>query len=82
MTRVAAAANAIVVLGAVGVHLFGESADGLSGMFTTNVEFQLTFFVFFSLLLLVWRGSGPFSLDRILGREPAPDPSMAPDMGA
>ncbi len=83
VTRVAAGVNAIVVLGAVGVHLFGEGGAGFGGVLTTNVEFQFTFFVFFTLALLVWRGSGPLSLDRILGTEPAPpDEAAKLDMGA
>lgn len=63
VTRVAAGANALVMLGAVGVHVFGTDSGGL---FTTNVDFQFTFFIFFVLLLLVWRGAGPLSLDRVL----------------
>ena len=63
ITRVAAGLNAIVMLGAVGVHLVGEREGGL---LTTNLHFQFTLFVFFALLMLAWRGSGPFSLDRLL----------------
>ncbi len=66
-TRIAAAVNAIVMLGAVGVHVFGESAQG--GLLTTNLGFQFTFFVFFTLLMVIWRGSGPFSVDRMLRGE-------------
>ena len=69
ITRIAAGVNALVALGAVGVHIFGT---GEGGLFSTNTDFQLAFFVFFSLLLLVWRGSGPLSLDRVLGTEPLP----------
>ena len=64
ITRVSAGINALIVLGAVGVHVFGSQASG--GLFTTNVDFQLTFFLFFTLVILVWRGSGPLSLDRVL----------------
>ena len=63
VTRVAAGLNALVLLGAVGVHVFGS---GEGGLLTTNLSFQFTFFVFFTLLLVAWRGSGPFSLDRLL----------------
>ena len=66
MTRVAAGLNALVMLGAVGVHTFGTRAGAL---FSTNVDFQLTFFVFFTLLLITWRGAGPMSLDRVLSGE-------------
>jgi len=65
-TRVAAGLNAIVLLGAVGAHIFGGEGGGL---LTTNRSFQFTFFVFFTLALVAWRGGGPLSLDRILGLE-------------
>ena len=61
-TRLAAGLNAIVMLGAVGVHVFGEQETGL---LTSNLHFQFTFFIFFTLCLVAWRGSGPFSLDRM-----------------
>ena len=79
ITRMAAGINALVALGAVGVHVLG--GDGPTGLFSTNTDFQLAFFVFFALLLLVWRGSGPLSLDRVLGTEPAP-PEEELDLGA
>ncbi len=66
VTRVAAGLNAIVLLGAVGAHLFSGSHQG---MWLFNLEFQFTLFVFFTLLLVSWRGSGPFSLDRLLSLE-------------
>jgi len=66
-TRVAAGLNAIVLLGAVGAHIFGTDAVG--GLFSTNVDFQLAFMVFFTLVLITWRGAGPMSLDRLLGEE-------------
>jgi NNP family nitrate/nitrite transporter-like MFS transporter len=63
ITRVAAGLNALVLLGAAGASVFIKEGGGL---LTTNIEFQFTFFVFFMLLMVAWRGSGPFSLDRIL----------------
>ncbi len=69
VSRVAAGVNALVVLGAVGVYLFGEGDYG--GMLSTNEAFQFTFFVFVTLVLLVWRGSGPLSLDRLLADDPS-----------
>jgi hypothetical protein len=48
------------------VHTFGTKEGGL---FSTNVSFQLAFFVFFTLCLITWRGAGPMSLDRVLGQE-------------
>ncbi len=62
VTRVAAGANAVVLIGAIVVS-FSES---IGGLFSTNETSQFTMFVFFSLVLLVWRGSGPFSLDHLL----------------
>ncbi|MCB9898466.1 MAG: DoxX family membrane protein, partial [Planctomycetes bacterium] len=72
VTRVAAAANAIVLAGAVVVHLAGGEDGSLLG---SNVSFQFTAFVLFTLLLLIWRGSGPLSLDHLLriDREDEPD---------
>ena len=67
VTRVSAGINAVVMLGAVGVHVFGTAAVG--GLFSTNVDFQLAFMVFFTLVLITWRGAGPMSLDRLLGEE-------------
>lgn len=66
VTRVAAGGNAVVLLGAAGAHLFGGRHEGL---WLFNVEFQFTLFVFFTLLLVAWRGAGPFSLDRLLRLE-------------
>jgi len=63
VTRVAAAANGIIMAGAVVVHLIGEEATSLLG---SNLGFQFTLFVCFCLILLVWRGSGPLSLDYLL----------------
>lgn len=62
VTRVAAGINAAVLLGAVGAALSGPNA---SGGLLTNVDFQFTSFVFFALVLLIWRGAGPWSLDRL-----------------
>ncbi|MCP4857168.1 MAG: hypothetical protein GY903_22015, partial [Fuerstiella sp.] len=46
--------------GAVVVSMLGS---GGTGTLLANVDFQFTFFVFFCLVLLVWRGAGPLSLD-------------------
>ena len=75
VTRVAAAANAIILLGAVVVNLAGEAAGSLLG---SNLDFQFTFFVFFCLVLLVWRGSGPFSLDHLLRIDAEEEPELFP----
>jgi len=74
-TRIAAGWNAIIMLGAVGAHVFGGEGGGL---LTTNKDFQFTFFVFFTLAILVWRGSGTFSLDRALGLNEGKEIDIAP----
>jgi len=63
VSRVAAGLNAAVLAGAVIVHIMGTAEASLLG---SNLSFQFTCFVFFTLLMLVWRGSGPFSLDHVL----------------
>ncbi|MCA9078267.1 MAG: MFS transporter [Planctomycetaceae bacterium] len=65
-TRAAAAINALILLGATIVALIGA---GESGLLAGNVDFQFTFFVFFCLVLLVWRGAGPLSLDHLVNSE-------------
>ncbi len=64
VTRVSAAANAVVLFGAAVASLIGSTGDG--SLLGTNIDFQFTTFVFFTLILLVWRGSGPLSLDHLL----------------
>jgi len=41
-----------------------------------NLSFQFTSFVFFALLLLVWRGSGPLSLDHLLRIDEEKEPDL------
>ncbi len=65
-TRAAAAVNALILFGAAIVALLG-AGDG--GLLVANVDFQFTFFVFFCLVLLVWRGAGPLSLDHLVNSE-------------
>jgi len=62
VTRVAAAANTIILAGALVVTMVG--ADG--SLLGANVASQFAAFVLFALVLLIWRGSGPFSLDHLL----------------
>ena len=72
VSRVAAGVNALVLMGAVFVHMAGTAETSLLG---SNLSFQFTLFVFFVLLLQVWRGSGPLSLDHLLriDRDKEPD---------
>jgi NNP family nitrate/nitrite transporter-like MFS transporter len=76
VTRVAAAANALIMAGAVIVALAGDAAGSLLG---SNLSFQFTFFVFFTLLLMVWRGSGPLSLDHLLRIDSDKEPELFAD---
>jgi len=73
VTRIAAFANAVILFGAVIVHLMGDAAGSLIG---GNLDFQFTFFVFFTLVLLVWRGSGPLSLDHLLRIDNEREPDL------
>ena len=76
VTRVAAGVNALVLMGAVFVHLAGTADTGLLG---SNLSFQFTLFVFFTLVLLVWRGSGPLSLDHLLRIDQDREPDLFAD---
>jgi uncharacterized membrane protein YphA (DoxX/SURF4 family) len=60
-------------MGAVWVHLMGTAEASLLG---SNLSFQFTLFVFFTLLLLVWRGSGPLSLDHLLRIDQEKEPDL------
>ncbi len=60
VTRVAAMANIVVLSGAV---LFVHSSAGLFG---ANQDLQFAIFVLVALVLLMWRGSGPFSVDHLM----------------
>ncbi len=75
VTRVGAAVNALILLGAVVVTLV--TASGASGsLLGSNVDFQFTSFVFFALLLFIWRGSGPFSFDHLLRIDAEKEPEL------
>ncbi len=73
VTRAAAGANAVIMIGAVVASVSGATGGGILG---ANLNFQFTLFVLFSLLLLVWRGSGPFSLDHLLRIDAEKEPEV------
>jgi len=73
-TRVAAAANAVILLGAVVIAVTGATVGG--NLLGTNVDFQFTTFVFFTLVLFVWRGSGPLSLDHLVRLDAEKEPEI------
>ena len=60
VTRFAAALNIVVLMGAV---MFVHSSSSLFG---AGTELQFAIFVLFALVLLFWRGSGEFSMDRLV----------------
>ena len=60
LTRVAAAVNVPILIGAV---VFVHGSDGL---FTRAQGLEFTLFVLFALVLMVWHGSGRWSLDYVL----------------
>jgi NNP family nitrate/nitrite transporter-like MFS transporter len=74
VTRVAAAANAIILFGAVIVSLTNTVTEG--SLLGTNVDFQFTSFVFFTLVLFIWRGSGPLSIDHLLRIDTEKEPEV------
>ncbi|MCA9248101.1 MAG: MFS transporter [Planctomycetales bacterium] len=74
VTRVAAAANALILLGAVVISLTGSTFDG--SLLGENVDFQFTAFVFFTLVLFTWRGAGPLSLDHLARIDAEKEPEV------
>jgi putative oxidoreductase len=74
VTRVAAAANAIILFGAAIVSLTNTVTEG--SLLGTNVDFQFTSFVFFTLVLFIWRGSGPLSIDHLLRIDTEKEPEV------
>ena len=70
----AAAANSIILFGAVIIAITGTSVGGT--LLGTNVDFQFTFFVFFTLALFIWRGSGPLSLDHLIRLDAEKEPEI------
>ncbi len=74
VTRVAAAINAVILLGAVIITLTGSGISG--GLLSTNINFQFTALVFFILALFVWRGAGPLSLDHLVRLDAEKEPEI------
>ncbi len=71
-TRIAAAVNIVVMLGAVVTNLMGA---GLGGILGSNLDFQFSVLVLVTLVVFFWRGGGRFALDRVAG--PAGDSTSA-----
>ena len=68
-TRIAAGLNAMVLAGAVFLHATSEGSSAIAG---SNLSFQFTAFILFTLILVMWRGAGPFSLDRLMATDGEP----------
>ena len=75
VTRVGAAANALILAGAVAFAL-RTASDVTGNLLGANIDFQFTAFVFFALVLFIWRGSGPFSLDHLLSLDAEKEPEI------
>ncbi len=65
-TRIAAGLNAIVLAGAVWIHLQGATGFGFVG---ENLNFQFALLVLVTLMVFFWQGAGRFSLDKLLRTE-------------
>ncbi len=77
VTRLAAAANAIIILGAIfAIAVFNSDQSESLSLLGANTEFQFTMLIFVSLVLLVWRGSGPFSVDHLLRIDEEEEPEI------
>jgi len=72
-TRVAAAANAVILGGATVVSVIGAGAGSVLG---NNIDFQLALLTFVTLILFVWRGSGPLSIDHLLRVDSSQEPEL------
>ncbi|MEX2188223.1 MAG: MFS transporter [Pirellulales bacterium] len=73
-TRVAAAANAIILFGAMIVAATSDPSPG--SLLSTNVDFQFAALVFFALVLFIWRGAGPLSFDHLLRIDAEKEPEL------
>ena len=74
VTRVAAAANAVILQGAIVISLMATSSA--SSLWITNTDFQFSAFVFFTLVLFIWRGSGPLSVDHLMRLDAEQEPEI------
>lgn len=74
VTRLAAAANALILLGATIVS--ATKAVGVDSLFITDVNFQFTALIFFTLILFGWRGAGPLSVDHLIRIDAVTEPEI------
>jgi len=72
-TRVGAAANALILFGAM---IRALTSSGGVGLLSGNIDFQFTSFIFFTLVLFVWRGAGPLSLDHLIRLDAEKEPEI------
>ena len=73
-TRLAAALNAVVLVGASAIHLIGTTS---AGILSTNLDFQFAVFVLVTLVVFLWSGAGGLSLDGMLRGEERGEASAA-----
>ena len=73
VTRIAAAANALILFGAM---IVAATSSGPAGLLGTNVDFQFTALIFFTLALFIWRGAGPLSLDHLVRIDAVTEPEI------
>lgn len=73
-TRLSAALNAVVLVGASVIHLTGATS---AGILSTNLDFQFAVFVLVTLLVFLWGGASGMSLDNLLRGEDRPGSSAA-----
>ncbi len=74
VTRIAAAANALVLFGAM--IMAATRVSGPGSLLGENVDFQFTTLIFFTLTLLAWRGAGPLSLDHLVQIDAEKEPEI------
>ncbi|MDP6763624.1 MAG: DoxX family protein [Planctomycetota bacterium] len=73
-TRFVAAVNAVVLSGAVLVHLTGATSLELLG---ANLNFQFAMLVLVTLVIIFWQGAGGFSMDRMVREESGSESGVA-----
>ena len=74
VTRISAAANVVILFGAIVAAISGAVGEG--SLLGGNADFQFASFVFFTLILFVWRGSGPLSVDHLLRIDAEKEPEI------
>ena len=74
VTRVAAGANALILFGAMIMSIVATPTA--TSLLTTNIDFQFTTLIFVVLVLFIWRGAGPLSLDHLIRLDAEREPEV------